>query len=200
LAFLKNRLWLKLQQATGVLGHKRKSTVGNGNPCATRKAAFSPILEAENNFAVLSLTCTVRGQDAQMSGSEFKQPLAADLAGYSRLMAADDRATVAALNAGRAIFRAHIDANQGRVIDMAGDSEFAVFESATGAVSAALAVWRELVPLVADTPDDRQIRFPIGVHLSDVIEKADGTIYGDGVNIAARMEGIAESVRYISFR
>ena len=131
-----------------------------------------------------------------MSGTEFKQRLAAilaaDVAGYSRLMAGDDRATVAALDAGRAIFRAHIDANQGRVIDMAGDSVLAVFDTATGAVSAALAVQRELTSLVAGTPEERQMRFRIGVHLGDVIEKADGTIYGDGVNIAARLEGLAE--------
>ena len=131
-----------------------------------------------------------------MSGSELKQRLAAilaaDVAGYSRLMAADDRATVAALDAGRAVFRAHIDANQGRVIDMAGDSVLAVFDTATGAVTAGLAVQQELAALIADTPADRQMRFRIGVHLGDVIEKADGTIYGDGVNIAARLEGLAE--------
>ena len=130
-----------------------------------------------------------------MSGSELKKRLAAilaaDVTGYSRLMAADDRATVAALDAGRAIFRAHIDANHGRVIDMAGDSVLAVFDTAIGAVSAALAVQRELATLVADTPEDRQMRFRIGVHLGDVIEKGDGTIYGDGVNIAARLEGLA---------
>ena len=130
-----------------------------------------------------------------MSTSELKQRLAAilaaDVTGYSRLMAADDRATVAALDAGRAVFRAHIDANQGRVIDMAGDSVLAVFGTATGAVSAALAIQQELATLVADTPEDRQMRFRIGIHLGDVIEKADGTIYGDGVNIAARLEGLA---------
>ena len=70
--------------------------------------------------------------------------LAADVAGYSRLMATDERATVAALDAARKAFRSHIESSQGRVIDMAGDSVLAVFETATGAVSAALAVqiWR----------------------------------------------------------
>ena len=118
--------------------------------------------------------------------------LAADVAGYSRLMAADERATVAALDAARAVFRNQIESNQGRVIDMAGDSVLAVFETATGAVSAALATQKE-INLSGDTiPEDRRMRFRIGVHLGDVIEKSDGTVYGDGVNIAARLEGLAE--------
>ncbi|MBI1847799.1 MAG: hypothetical protein HY294_01950 [Candidatus Rokubacteria bacterium] len=131
-----------------------------------------------------------------MSGAELKQRLAAilaaDVVGYSRLMAADERATVAALDSARAVFRTQIESTRGRVIDMAGDSVLAVFETATGAVSAALAIQQQLTSLCADVPDDRRMRFRIGVHLGDVIEKADGTVYGDGVNIAARLEGLAE--------
>jgi len=118
--------------------------------------------------------------------------LAADAAGYSRLMAIDDRATVAALDAARAVFRAHIEANQGQVIDMAGDSVLAVFETAVGAVAGAIAVQRELGAAANDAPHDRQMRFRIGIHMGDVIEKADGTVYGDGVNIAARLQALAE--------
>lgn len=117
--------------------------------------------------------------------------LAADVVGYSRLMTADEHATVAALDAARAIFRSRIESSQGRVIDMAGDSVLAVFDSATGAVSAALAVQEALEAAACTAPDDRRMRFRIGVHLGDVIEKADGTVYGDGVNIAARLEGLA---------
>ena len=131
-----------------------------------------------------------------MGSTELKQRLAAilaaDVAGYSRLMAADERATVAALDAARAVFRTHIESNRGRVIDMAGDSVLAVFETATGAASAALAIQRELNASSSSAPEDRQMRFRVGVHLGDVIEKTDGTIYGDGVNIAARLEGLAE--------
>jgi len=118
--------------------------------------------------------------------------LAADAAGYSRLMAGDDRATVAALDAARAVFRAHIEAQQGRVIDMAGDSVLAVFGTAAGAVTAALAIQLELNTLADAEPADRRMRFRIGAHLGDVIEKADGTVYGDGVNIAARL-GLADA-------
>lgn len=130
-----------------------------------------------------------------MSGSDLKQRLAAilaaDVAGYSRLMAADDRATVTALDAARKVFRAAIESSQGRVVDMAGDSVLAVFDTATGAVIAALAVQAAINPLADAAPEERRMRFRIGVHLGDVIEKSDGTIYGDGVNIAARLEGLA---------
>jgi adenylate cyclase len=118
--------------------------------------------------------------------------LSADAVGYSRLMTADEAATVAALDVARAVFRMQIESNHGRVIDMAGDSVLAVFDTATGAVSAALAIQQELEHPVAAAPEDCRMRFRIGVHLGDVIEKADGTVYGDGVNIAARLEGLAE--------
>jgi adenylate cyclase len=131
-----------------------------------------------------------------VSGEELKQRLtailAADAAGYSRLMAADERATVAALDAARAAFRKNIETHGGRVIDMAGDSVLAVFETTAGAVAAALAVQRDLDAASKDMAEDRRLRFRIGVHLGDVIEKADGTVYGDGVNIAARLQALAE--------
>ena len=118
--------------------------------------------------------------------------LAADAAGYSRLMSIDDKATVTALDAARAVFRTQIEAQLGRVIDMAGDSVLAVFGTAAGAVTAALAVQARINTLADAEPEDRRMRFRIGIHLGDVIEKADGTVYGDGVNIAARLEGLAE--------
>jgi adenylate cyclase len=118
--------------------------------------------------------------------------LAADVAGYSRLMAADDRATVAALDAGRAVFRDAIGAHGGRVIDMAGDSVLAVFEAATGAAAAALAIQQRINAGLQAVPEERRMRFRVGVNLGDVIEKEDGTVYGDGVNIAARLESLAE--------
>jgi adenylate cyclase len=118
--------------------------------------------------------------------------LAADAAGYSRLMAGDERGTLQALDEARRIFRSHIEANRGRVIDMAGDSVLAVFETATGAVSAALAVQQQLTEQGAALPADRRMAFRLGIHLGDVIEKADGSVYGDGVNIAARIQGLGE--------
>jgi TolB-like protein/class 3 adenylate cyclase/Tfp pilus assembly protein PilF len=118
--------------------------------------------------------------------------LAADAAGYSRLMAADERATVEALDAARAVFRGRIEALQGRIIDMAGDSVLAVFDLASGATTAARAIQEELEAASRGRPADRRMRFRIGVHLGEIIEKADGTVYGDGVNVAARIQGLAE--------
>ncbi len=131
-----------------------------------------------------------------MSSSGEKQRLAAilaaDVAGYSRLMTADERRTVAALDAARTLFRAEIEGRQGRVVDTAGDSVLAVFESAAEAVNAALAVQKQLAARSAAVPDDQRMRFRVGVHLGDVIEKSDGTVYGAGVNMAARLEALAE--------
>jgi adenylate cyclase len=133
----------------------------------------------------------------QVAGSDLKHRLAAilaaDAAGYSRLMAADEPATVAALDAARAIFRKEIEFRQGRVIDMAGDSVLAVFETASGAAATALAIQSELDAASREEPDDRRMRFRIGVHLGEIIEKSDGTVYGDGVNIAARLQSKAPS-------
>jgi class 3 adenylate cyclase/DNA-binding CsgD family transcriptional regulator/tetratricopeptide (TPR) repeat protein len=119
--------------------------------------------------------------------------LAADAAGFSRLMSQDEHATVVALDAARQVFKAQIEAQQGRVIDMAGDSVLAVFETATGAVAAALAIQHELAANTTDAAPQRRMHFRIGVHLGDVIEKADGTVYGDGVNVAARLQVLAQA-------
>jgi adenylate cyclase len=132
-----------------------------------------------------------------LSDTGFRQRLlailAADVAGYSRLMAADEAATVASLDSARGIFKSQIESHQGRVIDMAGDSVLAVFETAAGAVTAALMLQHDLDTAFRSVTEDRRMRFRIGVHLGDVIEKSDGTVYGDGVNIAARLQGLAEA-------
>jgi len=118
--------------------------------------------------------------------------LAADVAGFTRLMADDERATMASLEAARAVFGEHVAANSGRIVDTAGDSVLALFDNAAGAVQAALAVQSALEQPAADA---RAMRFRIGIHLGDINEKPDGTIYGDGVNIAARLEGLAKPGR-----
>ena len=131
-----------------------------------------------------------------MSSAGFKQRLAAilaaDAAGYARLMAADERATVEALDAARAVFRSQIEKSQGRVIDMAGDSVLAVFDLASAATAAARVIQEELEAAFRGSPAERRMCFRIGVHLGEIIEKADGTIYGDGVNVASRIQALAE--------
>ena len=118
--------------------------------------------------------------------------LSADVAGYSRLMEQDEDATITALNECRAIFRDRVADHRGRVVDTAGDSVLAVFDSVVEAVQCANQVQTGLGARNQDLPEDRRMEFRIGINLGDVIEQDDGTIYGDGVNVAARLEALAE--------
>ncbi|MFT5417883.1 MAG: adenylate cyclase, partial [Gammaproteobacteria bacterium] len=118
--------------------------------------------------------------------------LSADVVSYSRLMGSDERATLSALNSSRAVFREHISAHDGRVVDTSGDSVLAVFGSVVEAVLCALEVQQSIAILNAPLVSERWMQFRIGVNLGDVIEQEDGTVYGDGVNIAARLESLAQ--------
>jgi adenylate cyclase len=119
--------------------------------------------------------------------------LSADVVSYSRLMGADERATLNTLNAYRTVFREHISTHDGRVVDTAGDSILAVFDSVVEAVQSAIEVQKELETRNESLTAERRMQFRIGVNLGDVIEQDDGTIYGDGVNIAARLESLAQA-------
>lgn len=117
--------------------------------------------------------------------------MSADAVGYSRLMRADDEATVTAIKLARDVFARQIASHRGRLLDTAGDSVLAEFASAMDAVNCSLAAQEELTELNAEVAPDRQMLFRIGINLGDVI--ADGeTIYGDGVNVAARLQALAE--------
>ena len=118
--------------------------------------------------------------------------LSADVAGYSRLMGDDERATMDTLNAYRDVFRRHISDRDGRVVDTAGDSVLALFNSIVEAVQCAVDVQGELEACNAGLPENRRMRFRVGVTLGDIFEQDDGTIYGNGVNVAARLESLAE--------
>ena len=118
--------------------------------------------------------------------------LVADVAGYSRLMEDDEQATVTNLDECRSVFREQIEIQHGRVVDMAGDSVLAAFETASGAVKAALDIQTVLAARNESLPLSRRMLFRIGINLGEVIQKQDGTVYGDGVNIAARLESIGE--------
>lgn len=118
--------------------------------------------------------------------------VSADVVGYSRLMGDDERATLSTLKAYRDIFAQHITAHEGRVVDSPGDALLAEFPSAIEAVNCASDIQRELAGRNASLPEHRRMRFRIGVNLGDVTEQ-DGALYGDGVNIAARLESLAEA-------
>ncbi len=117
--------------------------------------------------------------------------LSADAVGFSRLMAADEMDTVQLLAASRRVMGAAIERFGGRVVDAPGDNLLAEFPSVVDAVECAVEIQRELGELDAERPADRRMPFRIGVNLGDVVVD-EGRIYGDGVNVAARLEGLAD--------
>jgi adenylate cyclase len=119
--------------------------------------------------------------------------LAADVAGYSILMADDEAATVRSLNDVREVCRKRIEGRGGRVIDTAGDSVLAEFPSAVEAVDCSVEIQHELQKRNTQLAEHRRMQLRIGINLGDVIELEDGTIYGDGVNVAARLQALAEN-------
>jgi adenylate cyclase len=130
-----------------------------------------------------------------MNNSGFNRKLttifSADVAGYSRLMGEDEATTVKTLTAYRKILADLIRQHRGRVIDSPGDNLLAEFTSVVDAVQCAVSVQKEIQARNAELPEERKMRFRIGINLGDVIEEED-RIYGDGVNIAARLEGLAD--------
>ncbi len=118
--------------------------------------------------------------------------LAADVVGYSRLAGADEDRTLARLRALRSdLIDPTIAVHRGRVVKRTSDGALVEFRSVVDAVRCAVEVQNGMVDRNAGLPEDRRIEFRIGVHLGDVVEEADGDLMGDGVNIAARLEGIA---------
>ena len=130
-----------------------------------------------------------------MNTQDFKRKLtavfSADVAGYSRLMGEDEVATVKTLESYKQIMFSLIKQHRGRVVDSPGDNILAEFASVVDAVQCGVAVQNELKARNADLPENRRMQFRIGINLGDVIEEGE-RIYGDGVNIAARLESCAE--------
>jgi adenylate cyclase len=118
--------------------------------------------------------------------------MAADMVGYSRLMEVDERGTLARLRTHRIeLIDPVIDRNHGRIIKTTGDGILVEFQSVADAVRSSIEIQERLRRRNSDVPDDRRIEFRIGINLGDIIFE-DGDIYGDGVNIAARIEQLAE--------
>jgi len=115
----------------------------------------------------------------------------ADVAGYSRLMREDEMATVNTLSAYREIMLNLIRQHRGRVVDTAGDNVLAEFSSVVDAMQSAVAIQKELRARNSELEEPRRMHFRIGINIGDVIQEGD-RIYGDGVNIAARLETMAD--------
>ena len=130
-----------------------------------------------------------------MATQGFKRKLAAilsaDVVGYSRLMGEDEAATVRTLETYKGVISELIQQHRGRVVDAPGDNLLAEFASVVDAVQGAVAAQKEIQTRNLELPETRRMQFRIGINLGDVIEE-EGRIYGDGVNIAARLESLAE--------
>jgi adenylate cyclase len=130
-----------------------------------------------------------------VAANQMKRKLAAifsaDAKGYSRLMGDDEEMTVRTLKAYRETMAAFIRKHRGRVVDSPGDNVLAEFASVVDALQCAVAVQKVLAKKNDELPESRRMAFRIGINLGDVIED-EGRIYGDGVNIAARLEGLAQ--------
>src|SRR5277367_3966578 len=118
--------------------------------------------------------------------------LVADVVGYSRLAGADEDRTLARLRGLRSdLIDPAIAAHHGRVVKRTGDGVLVEFRSVVDAVRCAIEMQNGLIERNAGLPPERRIEFRVGVHLGDVVEETDGDLMGDGVNIAARLEGIS---------
>ncbi|MDB4442826.1 tetratricopeptide repeat protein [bacterium] len=118
--------------------------------------------------------------------------LSVDAVGYSRLMQEDEASTIRNLEDSKRLMSELIEQFKGRVVDAPGDNLLAEFSSVVDATECAVKIQEELKTKNAELPDDRRMKFRIGVNLGDVVEEAD-RIYGDGVNIAARIESLADA-------
>jgi TolB-like protein/class 3 adenylate cyclase/Flp pilus assembly protein TadD len=130
-----------------------------------------------------------------MATQDFKRKLSAilsaDVKGYSRLMAEDEEATVRTITAYREVIATVVQKHRGRVVDSPGDNILAEFASVVDAVRGAVEIQEELKVRNAELPENRRMEFRIGVNLGDVIHEEE-RIYGDGVNVAARVESLAD--------
>jgi len=146
--------------------------------------------------AFVSLSSPTLKGDISMATDDFKRKLtailSADVKGYSRLMGEDEEATVRTITAHRKVITSVIEKYRGRVVDSPGDNILAEFVSVVDAVQSAVEIQEVIRAKNAELPDERRMEFRIGINLGDVIQEGE-RIYGDGVNIAARVEGLAEA-------
>ena len=164
-----------------------------GGPEGAAVAAGSQI---PNSVAIGAKTVTLRHCSHEPTGGQMERRLtailAADVVGYCRLMGLDEAGTLLALKAHRReLADGKIAEHQGRIVKLTGDGMLVEFPSVVNAVACAADIQRGMRERNADVPEERRIEFRIGVNLGDIIVE-DDDIFGDGVNVAARLEGIAQ--------
>jgi TolB-like protein/class 3 adenylate cyclase/Tfp pilus assembly protein PilF len=161
-------------------------------PVAPQQKNGPPTLGVSRATSRVNLLC---GRETAMAETrKLAAILAADVAGYSRLAGADEERTLARLRALRSdLIDPTIAIHHGRVVKRTGDGIIVEFRSVVDAVRCAIEVQNGMVERNAGLPPERRIEFRVGVHLGDVVEESDGDLMGDGVNIAARLEGVAKA-------
>ncbi len=127
----------------------------------------------------------------QNATRKLRAILSADVKGYSRLMTNDEESTIQTLKQYRLIMSGLIKHHSGRVVDAPGDNLLAEFSSAVNAVKCSVEIQKKLKERNTDLPEDKRLEFRIGVNIGDVIQDGQ-SLYGEGVNIAARIEGLAD--------
>ncbi len=155
-----------------------------GDPCFT-------LLATPHDYSIPAGSTTPRPQPVGVLQRKLAALLSADVKGYSRLMGENEEATVRTLTAYREVMTILIAQYRGRVVDAPGDNVLAEFASAVDAVQCAAAIQQTLKTKNAELPPSRQMQFRIGINVGDVLVEGE-RLYGDGVNIAARVEGLAE--------
>jgi len=150
---------------------------------------------SDNPYPELNSLKPLKERGAIMAEKGFKRKLtailSADVEGYSRLMGEDEEATVRTITAYREVLSTLIQQHNGKVLDSPGDNLLAEFASVVDAVQCAVAVQKEINARNTELSENRRMQFRIGINLGDVIQEEE-RIYGDGVNIAARLEGLSE--------
>ena len=138
-------------------------------------------------------TFSVTGKGAMAESRKLAAILVADVVGYSRLAGADEERILGRLRALRSdLIDPTIALHHGRIVKRTGDGALVEFRSVVDATRCAIEVQNSMLERNAGLPPERRIEFRIGIHLGDVVEESDGDLMGDGVNIAARLEGIAK--------
>jgi TolB-like protein/class 3 adenylate cyclase/Tfp pilus assembly protein PilF len=150
-------------------------------------------MEAHHAQATATLESACFGTNAVSETRKLAAILVADIVGYSRLAGADEDRILARLRTLRSdLIDPILAVHHGRVVKRTGDGAIVEFRSVVDAVRCAVELQNGLIERNAGVPEDRRIEFRVGIHVGDVVEEADGDLMGDGVNIAARLEGISK--------
>jgi adenylate cyclase len=194
---------LGLLTATGLGAYPRKELEPTRGITFSRRHLYD--LENEKKFptgrghsvftelVVTSHRLPYGGRRGMTQTRKLAAILAADVVGYSRLAGADEDRTLTRLRALRGdLIDPAIEANHGRVVKQTGDGILVEFRSVVDAVRCATEVQNGMIERNSGLPPERRIEFRVGIHLGDVVEESDGDLMGDGVNIAARLEGITK--------